>query len=71
MLSNKYRNKKSEFGGIKFDSKGEMNRYIFLKRMEQDGVIQDLKRQVSFPLYANGMLICKLIADFKYNKNKS
>jgi len=44
MLKNKYRNKKSEFGGIKFDSKGEMNRYIFLKKMEQDGVIQDLKR---------------------------
>ena len=69
MLKNKYRNKKSEYEGIIFDSKGERDRYIFLKRMESLGLIQDLKRQVTFKLFANEKLICKLIADFRYNKN--
>lgn len=36
--------------------------------MESLGLIQDLKRQVTFPLFANGKLICKLIADFRYTK---
>lgn len=46
----KYRNKKVEYEGISFDSKKEMNRYVFLKDMEDKGVIENLERQVRFVL---------------------
>lgn len=46
----KYRNKKTEIGGVKFDSKAEASRFIALKRMEEAGLITDLRRQVPFEL---------------------
>lgn len=46
----KYRNKKTEIGGVKFDSKAEASRFVALKRMEEAGLIMDLRRQVSFEL---------------------
>lgn len=46
----KYRNKKTEIGGVKFDSKAEASRFVELKRMEEAGLISNLKRQVSFEL---------------------
>lgn len=46
----KYHNKKVEYDGISFDSKKEMNRYVFLKDMEDKGVIENLERQVRFVL---------------------
>lgn len=46
----KYRNKKTEIGGAKFDSKAEASRFIALKRMEEAGLISNLRRQVSFEL---------------------
>lgn len=46
----KYRNKKVEYAGISFDSKKEMKRYVFLKDMEDKGVIENLERQVRFVL---------------------
>lgn len=46
----KYRNKKVEYEGIVFDSKKEMKRYIFLKEMEEKGVIECLERQVRYVL---------------------
>ena len=46
----KYRNKKTEIGGVKFDSKAEASRFVALKRMEEAGLISNLKRQVSFEL---------------------
>lgn len=46
----KYRNKKTEIGGVKFDSKAEASRFIALKRMEEAGIIANLRRQVSFEL---------------------
>ena len=39
----KYHNKKVEYAGISFDSKKEMKRYVFLKDMEDKGVIENLK----------------------------
>lgn len=44
----KYRNEKCEYNGIKFDSHKERDRYIFLKSMEDKGVISDLKCQPRF-----------------------
>jgi len=62
----KYNNRKTEYKGIKFDSIGEMNRYIFLKDLESLKVISDLKLQVSYDLKVNGCLICRYRADFCY-----
>lgn len=48
--ASKYHAEKCTFMGIQFDSKGEMERYMFLKDQERSGRIQCLNRQVSFPL---------------------
>lgn len=47
---NKYGAEKTTFMGLKFDSKGEANRYGELVILERMGHIQNLKRQVSFEL---------------------
>lgn len=47
---NKYGNKKVEYNGLKFDSKKEKDRYIFLKEQERIGNIQDLQLQVRYEL---------------------
>lgn len=64
----KYKNKKVEFRGMKFDSIGERDRYICLTQDEKDGKISDLQRQVKFPLASNGIVVCHYIADFVYTK---
>ena len=46
----KYNASKCEYEGIKFDSKKEMKRYIFLKAMEEQGKIRNLQRQVKYVL---------------------
>lgn len=46
----KYHNKKVEFGGLSFDSKKEMQRYLVLKEAQDKGIISDLQRQVKFEL---------------------
>lgn len=46
----KYKNVKVEVDGILFDSKKEMNRYLFLKNAENRGEITNLQRQVRFEL---------------------
>lgn len=48
--NSKYKNKKVEHDGIQFDSKKEMDRYLFLKQAEKDGSISNLERQVRFEL---------------------
>lgn len=46
----KYRNKKTEIGGVKFDSKAEAERFVQLSRMQDEGLISNLRRQVVFEL---------------------
>lgn len=46
----KYNNKKVEYNGILFDSKKEMQRFVFLKDAEEQGLISNLQRQVKFEL---------------------
>lgn len=47
----KYRNRFTlDEDGQKFDSKKEMRRYLELKKMEQQGLIWNLRRQVKFTL---------------------
>lgn len=46
----KYHAKKTCVDGIVFDSKREADRYLILKSMEEDGAIEDLRRQVRYEL---------------------
>lgn len=46
----KYRAKKTCVDGITFDSCKEADRYLVLKGMEEDGSIEDLRRQVRYEL---------------------
>lgn len=70
---NKYRNKKTVYNGIKFDSKREENRYKELKLLEQGKYITHLKLQPKFELqakYTNNkgehIRAINYKADFKY-----
>lgn len=65
----KYGNKKVIFNGLKFDSRGELQRYLFLVDCQAQGLISDLQRQVRIPLIAGDQLVCHYIADFEYKKN--
>lgn len=46
----KYRNKKTEICGVKFDSNAEAMRFVQLCRMQEAGLISNLRRQVAFEL---------------------
>lgn len=46
----KYHAKKTTVDGITFDSRKEADRYLVLKGMEEDGTIEDLRRQVRYEL---------------------
>lgn len=46
----KFNNKKMETPDGVFDSKGEWERWLFLKEAERNGQIFDLKRQITFTL---------------------
>ena len=77
MRYNKYKNKKTTFDGIKFDSIKEMNRYKELRLLEKGGAIKDLELQPEFLLiptlrYKDKKTDRKTVykADFKYIDNK-
>lgn len=46
----KYHAQKTTVDGIVFDSRREADRYLVLKGMEEDGAIEDLRRQVRYEL---------------------
>lgn len=46
----KYRAKRTTVNGITFDSRKEAYRYLTLKGMEEEGLIEDLRRQVRYEL---------------------
>ena len=46
----KYGNKRVEYNGEKFDSKRELNRYLYLLQAQREGKISNLERQVRFEL---------------------
>nr|UVN09003.1 MAG: protein of unknown function DUF1064 [Bacteriophage sp.]UVN09275.1 MAG: protein of unknown function DUF1064 [Bacteriophage sp.] len=71
----KYHAKKTTVDGITFDSKREADRYLVLKGMEEDGTIEDLRRQVRYELVPafdvdgrHYRPIC-YVADFVYREN--
>lgn len=73
--NSKYKAKKTEVDGIKFDSQKEANRYLDLLVLQRAGLIQDLHRQVKYELQPhykkNGKTIRAInyIADFTYFLN--
>lgn len=67
--NNKYGAVKTTVDGIKFDSKGESEKWFDLKNRERAGEIKDLQRQVIYKLEVNGVLICKYKADYEYIEN--
>ena len=73
---NKYRNKKTEYDGIKFASAKEATRYCELKQLEKVGVIQSLRLQPRYLLQEkytiNGRTERSIsyIADFEYWDNE-
>jgi hypothetical protein len=60
----KFGNEWVTIDGFKFQSKKEGEYYGKLKLRKRAGDIKDFKRQVSFSLVVNGVLICKYRADF-------
>ena len=52
--------------GILFDSLKEAKRYLVLLGMLRGGTIQWLRRQVTYKLVVNGLLIARYRADFVY-----
>lgn len=71
----KYRAKKTEIDGIKFDSKKEAKRYITLRELERKGNIEKLMLQPRFLLQEgfrkNGKAYRKIeyVADFMYQQD--
>ena len=71
----KYNNKKVIYNGIKFDSKREMNHYIYLLELDSRGEISNLELQKKFILQEgykiNGKSIRPItyVCDFYYIKD--
>lgn len=66
----KYRNIKTEYNGMKFDSRKEYTRYKELELLQRAGIISNLQRQVPYILIEKskyGQAI-KYIADFTYTE---
>ena len=63
----KHRNRKTLYEGITFDSAKEAKRWQELSLLQQVGAIRDLRRQVSYDLWAcNGERIARYFADMVY-----
>lgn len=64
----KYRNKPTQVGGIKFDSKREAERFKQLKLLESAGRVKNIKLQETYNLVFGGTILCKYRADFVYEE---
>lgn len=66
--TSKYKAVKTEVDGIKFDSKKESNRWLYLKEKENQGDIKYLQMQVPYIIIQKSQYgrAIKYIADFVY-----
>lgn len=62
----KYRNIKTEYNGVMYDSKAEARRAMELDMLEKGGWIHSIERQPKFPIEINGIKVFTYIADFRY-----
>lgn len=70
--SRKYGAKRTEVGGIVFDSKRESERYSELRLLEAAGEIADLETKTPacvFQLVVNGVRVGRFTCDFRYTEN--
>lgn len=76
---NKYKNKKVEYDGIKFDSKMERDYYIHLKQLQANGIVYEFfmqKKYVIVDAYTNArgekIQASRYVADFEvhYSDNR-
>ena len=68
----KYRAKRVELDGYKFDSQAEAKHYWFtLKPMLEKGEISHFEVDRKFEIIIDGEKICRYIADFSYFKQKA
>jgi len=67
-MATKYRNRKTSYMGIQFDSKKEENRYRELQLLERAGLIQDLELQPRYDLIVNGHKLGFYRGDFRYEE---
>lgn len=65
----KYRARKTDIDGERFDSKGEADRFSQLRLLERARMIQSLSRQPRFILCVCGQEVCEYRADFAYFEN--
>jgi hypothetical protein len=68
-MRRKFGNRKTEIGGIVFDSALEARKWQELCTLQKIGAISDLQRQVKFDLSVNDVKVCGYIADFVYTEN--
>ena len=61
---NKYGAKKQIFRGITFDSKLELEYYLFLLEKKDKGLIKEIELHKRIDLIVNGQLICYIKPDF-------
>ena len=64
----KFRNRRVEVDGLKFDSVKEAKRWTELQFMQRAGEIRNLQRQVRIPIEINGVKVCTYVADFTYDE---
>ena len=69
----RYNNVKTMAQGVKFDSRLEARRFVYLKNWENLGFLNNLRMQVKFDLHGDGQnkewSNRKYIADFTYERN--
>lgn len=66
----KYRNKRVEYDGRKFDSVKECDRYRVLRALQDAGDIADLECQKRYRIELNGIRLCTYVADFVYRRKR-
>lgn len=62
----KYKAKGQHIDGQWFASQAEAARYLQLKQLAADGVIDRLECQPVFPVSVNNQRVCRYVADFRY-----
>lgn len=62
----KYRNKKAEYNGLKFDSQFELSCWLVLESLEKQGHIFSLKRQVKVEFKHNNVKLMGSRPDFYF-----
>jgi len=65
----KYKNVRTKTDdGISHASKKQGTRWVYLRQMEREGKIRDLRREVKYSLDVNGVHICDYRADHVYEE---